>query len=70
MFARQMFLYGCIAFIRFGCFKINIQSNLWTKATQGRECSLFWGHFAKFNQWKVIDVWPLFTGWSLFWGGL
>ena len=31
---------------------------------------LFGGYFVLFNQWRVIGVWSLFTGWSLFGGGL
>ena len=32
--------------------------------------SLFEGYFVFFYQGRVIEVWPLFTGWSLFGGGL
>ena len=32
--------------------------------------SLFRGYFVLFYQGRVIEVWPLFTGWSLFRGGL
>ena len=32
--------------------------------------SLFGGHFDLFYQGRVIEVWPLFTGWSLFGGDL
>ena len=31
---------------------------------------LFGGNFVIFYQGKVIDMWPLFKGWSLFGGGL
>ena len=32
--------------------------------------SLFGSYFVLFYQGRVIEVWPLFTGWSLFRGGL
>ena len=32
--------------------------------------SLFGGYFVIFNQGRVTEVWPLFTGWSLFGGDL
>ena len=32
--------------------------------------SLFGGNFVLFYQGRVTEVWPLFTGWSLFGGGL
>ena len=32
--------------------------------------SLFGGYFILFYQGRAIEVWPLFTGWSLFRGGL
>ena len=32
--------------------------------------SLFGGYFVLFYQGRVIDEWPLFTGWSVFGGGL
>ena len=32
--------------------------------------SLFGGYIVLFNQGRVIEVWPLFTGWSLLAGGL
>ena len=32
--------------------------------------SLFKGYFVLFNQERVIEVWPLFPGWSLFRDGL
>ena len=31
---------------------------------------LLGGYILLFNQGKVTEVWPLFTGWSLFGGGL
>ena len=31
---------------------------------------LFGGYIVLFNQRKVTEVWPLFTGWSLCRGGL
>ena len=31
---------------------------------------LFGGYIVIFNQRKVTELWPLFTGWSLFRGGL
>ena len=31
---------------------------------------LFGGYFVLFYQGRVIEMWPLFTGWSLFGGGL
>ena len=48
-----------------------IQSNLWIKTTQGKDmvfidkCSLFGGFFVLFYQRRVIEMWPLFTGWPL-----
>ena len=30
---------------------------------------LFGGYFVLFYQGKVIEVWPVFAGWSLFGGG-
>jgi hypothetical protein len=32
--------------------------------------SLFGGYNGHINQCRVVEEWPLFTGWSLFWGGL
>ena len=32
--------------------------------------SLFEGYIALFYQGRVVQVWPLFTGWSLFGGDL
>ena len=32
--------------------------------------SLFGGLFVLFNQQMIFKVWPLYTGWSLFRGGL
>ena len=32
--------------------------------------SLFVGYFVLFYQIRIIEVWPLFTGWSFFGGGL
>ena len=32
--------------------------------------SLFGGYIVLFNQGYVTEVWPLFTGWPLFGGGL
>ena len=32
--------------------------------------SLFGGYIVLFNQGRVTEVWPLFTGWSLFRGSL
>ena len=32
--------------------------------------SLFGGYYVLFYQGRVIELWPLFTWWSLFGGGL
>ena len=35
-----------------------------------RQMVFIWRFYLNFNQGKVIEVWPLFTGWSFFEGGL
>ena len=72
--ARKYQTFGAIKNIRFPYYTVKPVNKGHPRERQHMtfidKWSFFGGYFVLFYQGKVIEVWTLFTGWSLFGGGL